>query len=118
MAPKPSSVKKAGMQKSEYKDKEKPTQIRYSNIIAAKGTKLIVNVNSVCAHLVACPSVFTYAPCKNGTHNCWAEKSVVLCFQYEYNVYFILCVRYMHFLFQLFLMLSEQALDPVVWTKW
>ena len=29
--------KAAGPSKSEYKDKEKPTQIRYSNIDAAKG---------------------------------------------------------------------------------
>ena len=31
------AAKKGGDNKSQYKDKDKPTQIRYSNITAAKG---------------------------------------------------------------------------------
>ena len=37
MAPPKGGAPKSKGKKSEYKDKEKPTQIRFSNIIAAKG---------------------------------------------------------------------------------
>lgn len=58
--------------KSEYKDKEKPTQIRISNIEAAKG-RLFTIVTEIFVHLVLCDNFCNEA---NG-HNLFDDFSSV-----------------------------------------
>ena len=66
--------KNAPPRKSEYKDKEKPTMIRFSNIEAAKGNLFTMVTVSNCQKRMTLVTVDSQEPVTTSTFICFINK--------------------------------------------